>query len=836
MSSGIVGTGGRRLRLSNLDKELYPSGGFTKAHVLDYYRRIAPFMLPHLHGRALTMKRYPDGADGEFFFEKRCPQHRPDWVETADLLKGDEKMTVCLVNNPETLLWTANLASLELHVPLARASSPETPDAMVFDLDPGEPAGLLGCGRVALILRDLFDRVGLEGFVKTSGRKGLHVYVPLNRPETTFAHTRMFSKAVAELLQKRYPALVTARMAKESRTGRVFINWSQNDSSKTMICVYSLRARENPIVSCPVSWDEVENAVKREDPAALVIAQDEALNRTEKHGDLFHDLLTRKQKLPLLDAELRSYEAKRTFAKTPEPKPERRSAGGELRFVVHKHAARALHYDLRLELDGVLKSWAVPKGPSLNPAMKRLAVMVEDHPYDYKDFEGLIPEHSYGAGSVIIWDQGTYRHPAGRNGQENERLLREGLKKGDLKFILDGEKLKGEFALVKTGTDPKSWLLLKKKDGFAGSADILGENRSVVSGRTLEEIAEAAPEKSFGQKKVREIRFREALESEALRAAPAGPMPHAITPMMATPAKEPFDHEEWIFEVKWDGYRAVAEIRDGHVALYSRNQLPLNKKYPQVADALAALGHDALLDGEIVVVDEQGHPDFQMLQDYQKTGKGHLLYYVFDLLHIEGRDLTKLPLLARKELLKNILPAGARIRFSDHIPNEGVHFFKVVRGQGLEGIVAKHAQSVYQIGRRSRQWLKMKTRLTQEAVIAGFTEPKGRRKSFGTLILGVYEGKKLVHIGRSGGGFGAKLLREIRERLDPLIRPECPFAQEPASDAAVTWVQPELVCEVTFHGWTDEGLMRQPVFLRMREDKAARDVVRETPLGGRKGA
>lgn len=836
MSSGIVGTEGRRLRLSNLDKELYPSGGFTKAHVIDYYRRIAPFMLPHLQDRALTMKRYPDGAGGDFFFEKRCPQHRPDWVETAVLLKGDEKMTVCLVNNPETLLWAANLASLELHVPLARASAPETPDAIVFDLDPGEPAGLLECSRVALILRDLFDRVGLAGFVKTSGRKGLHVYVPLNRPETTFAHTRMFSKAVAELLQKRYPALVTALMAKESRMGRVFINWSQNDSSKTMICVYSLRAREHPIVSCPVSWDEVGNAVDRNDPASLVIAADEAVSRAEKRGDLFQDLLTRNQMLPLLDAELRSYEAKRAFAKTPEPKPERRPAGGEHRFVVHKHAARALHYDLRLELDGVLKSWAVPKGPSLNPGVKRLAVMVEDHPYDYKDFEGLIPEHSYGAGSVIIWDQGTYRHPSAKDEKENERLLLAGLKKGDLKFILGGEKLRGEFALVKTGSDAKSWLLLKKKDVFAGRADILAENRSVVSGRTLEEIAEAAPEKSFGQKKVREIRVREVLESEALRAAPAGPMPHAITPMLATLVKEPFDHKDWLFEVKWDGYRAVAEIREGKVVLYSRNQLPLNKKYPQVADALAALGCDALLDGEIVVVDERGHPDFQMLQEYRNSGKGHLLYYVFDLLHLEGHDLTNLPLIARKELLKHIIPPGPRIRFSDHVPNEGIHFFKVVREQGLEGIVAKHAQSVYQIGKRSRQWLKMKTRLTQEAVIAGFTDPRGRRKSFGTLILGVYEGKKLVHIGRSGGGFSARLLREIRERLDPLIQSQCPFAAEPASDTPVTWVKPELVCEVTFHGWTDEGLMRQPVFLRMREDKAARDVVRELPSGGAKGA
>ena len=283
---------------------------------------------------------------------------------------------------------------------------------------------------------------------------------------------------------------------------------------------------------------------------------------------------------------LREYAAKRKFGKTPEPEADLRHTGNRLVFVVHKHAARALHYDLRLELDGVLKSWAVPRGPSLDPSVKRLAVMVEDHPLDYRDFEGVIPEGNYGAGSVIIWDRGLYRHPAAGDENENEKLLRDGLRKGDLKFVLEGEKLRGEFALVKTGKDEKSWLLLKKKDRSAGTGDILKENRSVASHKTLEEVFAAGPEKSSRQKKIEQIRLREALESEELKDAPVTPMPHAIKPMLATLAREPFDHPDWLFEVKWDGYRAVAEIRDGNVALYSRNLLPLNQKFLPIVEAL----------------------------------------------------------------------------------------------------------------------------------------------------------------------------------------------------------------------------------------------------------
>ena len=301
MNRRVVELAGKRLSLSNLEKVIYPSYGFTKAHVLEYYRRISLFILPHLKDRALTLKRYPEGVDKEYFFEKRCPGHRPEWVKTAAVRLDDkEKMTVCMVNDLETLIWVENLASLELHVPLARAGSPQTPDSIVFDLDPGDGADILDCARVALILRDLLSELKLMSYVKTSGKKGLHVYVPLNRQETTFEDTKKFSKAVAEVMQKNYPDLVTAKMAKEYRKGKVFINWSQNDSKKTMVCVYSLRAREKPIASFPLTWKELENLAKQGEPEKLLIMHSEAVSRAEKQGDLFQEVLKEKQKLPYL--------------------------------------------------------------------------------------------------------------------------------------------------------------------------------------------------------------------------------------------------------------------------------------------------------------------------------------------------------------------------------------------------------------------------------------------------------------------------------------------------------------------------------------------------------
>jgi len=299
VSKTFVELAEQRLSLSNLEKDLYPAYGFTKARILEYYRRIAVFILPHMKDRALTLKRYPDGVNKEFFYEKRCPSHRPDWVTTAEIAQHHgASLTACLVNDVQTLIWVANLASLELHVPLARASSPATPDAMVFDLDPGEPANILQCSRVALILRELLSRMGLVSYVKTSGQKGLHVLVPLNRGDTTFEDTRRFSKTVAEVMEKHYPNLVTPNMAKQERAARIFINWSQNSASKTMIAAYSLRAREKPFVSAPLAWSELEKLSGLGDPEKFLFLPADVVDRAEEQGDLFQEVLTKEQKLP----------------------------------------------------------------------------------------------------------------------------------------------------------------------------------------------------------------------------------------------------------------------------------------------------------------------------------------------------------------------------------------------------------------------------------------------------------------------------------------------------------------------------------------------------------
>jgi len=521
---------------------------------------------------------------------------------------------------------------------------------------------------------------------------------------------------------------------------------------------------------------------------------------------------------------LKEYRARRDFEKTPEPRPSQRRTGRPLAFVVQKHSSRRLHYDLRLELDGVMKSWAVPRGPTLNPAIRRLAVAVEDHPLDYREFEGVIPQGSYGAGAVIIWDRGSYHHPASEDRAETEKRMRAGLKKGHITFILDGEKLHGEFALIKTKFSEKSWLLLKARDRAARSTDVLRANRSVASHKTLEGVLQASPEGGAG---VRQVRLREGIERGGVKDAPKVPMPHDVKPMLATLVKEPFDDPDWLFEVKWDGYRAIAEVRDKSVSFYTRNATSLERKFPEIVESLKKLDFEAILDGEVVVVDDKGRPDFQMLQDYRKNRAGHLLYYVFDILYLDNHDLTQMPLVKRKELLKRILPKDPRIRLSGFVRKTGKAFFRAAKRQGLEGIMSKRAESTYQAGKRSREWLKVKVVPTREAVIAGFTAPRGSRKKFGALVLGAYQGKELVYIGHVGSGFDARLLDEIHAKLAPIVRKTSPFKTEPETNEPVTWAKPSLVGEVGFHGWTDSGVMRQPVFLRLRPDKRVREVTRQ---------
>lgn len=517
---------------------------------------------------------------------------------------------------------------------------------------------------------------------------------------------------------------------------------------------------------------------------------------------------------------LTTYHKKRKFNKTPEPKGSQKEISGPLTFVVQKHEATHLHYDFRLELNGVLKSWAVPKGPSINPKDKRLAVMVEDHPIDYATFEGIIPKGNYGAGNVMVWDRGVYSPIAAVGREQAQVILEEQLKKGHLTFVLLGEKLQGEFVLVKThGGEENAWLLIKANDEYASNKNILLEDKSVLTKRSMDEIEKQAVKKE-------EIWFSKPSKLD-LEGLPKGKMPHDIKPMLANTSDEPFDKEDWIFEMKYDGYRAIAEVEEKIVKLYSRNGLSFNEKFSPIVDSLKKFPGDVVLDGEIVVIDEKGKPHFQWIQHYPDEKYGELVYFVFDILYYEGKSLPLQPLYRRKELLKQVLPPLPHIMYSDHIERTGIAMFQQIQKIGIEGIMAKNSQSKYYQGQRTNDWLKIKIQHREEVVIAGFTEPKGGRKYFGALIAGVYKKGKLNYVGHVGGGFDDKLLKSIWNKLQPLKQKNCPFETIPETNAPVTWIKPKLIAEVAFSNWTHEGQMRHPVFLGLREDKNAKDVSEE---------
>ena len=577
---------------------------------------------------------------------------------------------------------------------------------------------------------------------------------------------------------------------------------------------------------------------------------------------------------------LDKYAAKRRFEKTPEPPPSasKSTPAAKPSFCVQRHDATRLHYDFRLEIDGVLKSWAVPKGPSLDPAVKVFAAHVEDHPLEYGDFEGNIPAGNYGGGSVMLWDRGTF-DLLGDVASDAQ------LARGDLKFRLHGEKLNGDFAIVRMKGAKKGneWLLIKKRDEFAAAGwDVEALAYSVLSGRTQEEIARNLPARQTKRqtagaadrvwatsppaKRARAPVRRSAREEPPADVAQAGVgmsadaagtsaratskrrlavlkgaqlagMPAAIEPMTAMLADRVPRGEGWLFEVKWDGVRALAFVDNEEVRLQSRSGLRCERQYPE----LAVMPHhiaasQAVLDGEIAVLDAKGVSQFHLIQpriaNTDPNTIAHLvrstpvIYFAFDLLYLDGYDLRGVALDRRRELLQQVLTPGPSVRISDIFPGAGEDLLDAARENGLEGIVAKHARSIYE-SRRSREWLKIKIVGEQEFVIGGFTQPQGDRDYFGALVLGVHQDGELRWVGNVGTGFDQKLLAALHARLQPLIVPECPFAERPKPDRGITWVKPELVCQVKYANWTPDDHLRAPVFVGLRHDKPGSVVVRE---------
>jgi bifunctional non-homologous end joining protein LigD len=541
---------------------------------------------------------------------------------------------------------------------------------------------------------------------------------------------------------------------------------------------------------------------------------------------------------------LDEYAAKRRFEKTPEPPPAagKSTPAAKPSFCVQRHDATRLHYDFRLEIDGVLKSWAVPKGPSLDPAVKVFAAHVEDHPLEYGDFEGNIPAGNYGGGSVMLWDRGAFD-------LLGDLAADAQLARGDLKFRLHGEKLNGDFAIVRMKGTKKGneWLLIKKRDQFAAAGwDVEALAYSVLSGRTQEEIARNLPaRRNVAQALVPAVsrlvstpaRATSKLHLPTLKGAQLAEMPSTIEPMTAMLAERVPRGADWLFEVKWDGVRAVAFVGHEEVRLQSRSGLRCERQYPE----LAVMPHQiaasqAVLDGEIAVLDAKGVSRFHLIQpriaNTDPNTIAHLVrstpvvYFAFDLLYLDGYDLRGVALDKRRELLRQVLTPGPSIRISDAFPGAGEELLEAARENGLEGIVAKHAGSTYE-SRRSREWLKIKIVGEQEFVIGGFTHPQGDRDYFGALVLGVHQDGELRWVGNVGTGFDQKLLANLHARLQPLIVPKCPFAERPKPDRGITWVKPELVCQVKYANWTPDDHLRAPVFLGLRNDKPAPGVVRE---------
>jgi bifunctional non-homologous end joining protein LigD len=530
---------------------------------------------------------------------------------------------------------------------------------------------------------------------------------------------------------------------------------------------------------------------------------------------------------------LREYRRKRDFKKTPEPAGQVAEAPREHErsYLIQKHAASRLHYDFRLELEGVLKSWAVPKGPSLDPADKRLAMHVEDHPLEYGEFEGIIPKGQYGGGTVLLWDRGTWE-PIG----DPHKSYRA----GSLKFTLKGKKLRGGWALVKIGGrrkdgDDRSWLLIKERDQQArpGQADsiVASEPKSVATGRTIEEIAAAGDRVWHSNRDGGDSASPHPAEVPGARRAA---MPKFVQPQLATLVERPPDGNGWLHELKHDGYRILARVEHRRAKLFSRNAHDWTEKFPAVAEAVGRLPvEEAILDGEVTVLLPDGTSSFQALQNFGSSiTRGQLAYMIFDLLYLDGRDLTGARLDDRKAALARLLASGsdraAVLRYSDHVVGAGADFFARACKLGLEGIVSKKRDAPYR-GTRGADWLKVKCLKQQEIVIGGYTEPEGSRIGIGALLGGVYESGRLVYVGKIGTGFDNRTLRDLQQRLSRLEQKMSPFASRPAGAARAHWVKPELVGQVSFSEWTSDGKLRHPAFQGLREDKPADSVVRERP-------
>jgi bifunctional non-homologous end joining protein LigD len=809
----VVTVEGRTIKLSNLDKVLYPQTETTKADVLSYYAQVGPTMLPHLRDRPATRKRWPDGV-GEVkgkrptvFFNKDLGAGTPDWIQRRTIAHKDHDNDYPVINDLATLTWLAQLAALEIHVPQWRFGpdgKPQNPDRLVLDLDPGPGVSLTECAWIATLARDILRDIGHDPVPVTSGSKGIHLYAPLDGSQTPEQATEV-ARELALALESDHPDLVISSMKRSERDGKVFIDWSQNNGAKTTVSPYSLRGRDRPMVAAPRTWEELE------DPALRQLEYEEVITRLADLGDPLAPLA------PGAGRDLlATYRSMRDPTKTPEPVPGGPPDGHQegFRFVIQEHHARRLHYDVRLEHDGVLASWAVPKAPPTDPTINHLAVRTEDHPMEYLTFHGTIPKGQYGAGAMRVWDTGIYRLHKWREGKEVIVTLF-----GQPDGGLGGVR---KFALIHTGSGDsqpeKNWLM-----------HLMETDPEDMEGRP--EPVEMRPEPVEGQGAAEQVDF-----------------PEQVEPMLATltDAAHFGDESGWAFEMKWDGVRTTAYLAGGRVKLVSRKGRDDTQAYFDVADQLSTIKvKRAILDGEVVVMDAAGRPNFGLLQhrinltkpgDIERAARTYpAQLMLFDILELNGQSSIKKTYQERREILENLIPAepGSRIQVPPIFEGDLRAALETADQLRLEGVVAKRRNSIYQPGRRTHTWLKIKLHHAQEVVIGGWRPGQGRRDGgVGSLLMGVPTEAGLHYVGRVGSGFNDRQLDDIQAKLEKLGRKTSPFIDVPREDARdAYWVTPSLVGEVTYGELTEPGRLRHPVWRGLRPDKSPDEVVWERPAG-----
>ncbi len=801
----VVTVEGRTIKLTNLDKVLYPQTQTTKADVLSYYAQVGPTMLPHLRDRPATRKRWPDGV-GEVkgkrptvFFNKDLGAGTPDWVPRGTIAHKDHDNDYPVINDLATLSWLAQLAALEIHVPQWRFGpdgNPQNPDRLVLDLDPGPGVTLAECARIAMLVRDILRDIGHDPIPVTSGSKGIHLYAPLDGSQTPEQATEV-ARELAVALESDHPDLVISSMKRSERNGKVFIDWSQNNGAKTTVSPYSLRGRDRPMVAAPRTWEELE------DPDLRQLEYPEVITRLADLGDPLAPLAAGVRR-----DRLTTYRSMRDPARTPEPVPASPPDGHHdgFRFVIQEHHARRLHYDVRLEHDGVLASWAVPKAPPTDSRINHLAVRTEDHPMEYLTFHGTIPKGEYGAGNMSVWDAGTYRLHKWNEGKEVVVTLF-----GQPDGGLGGVR---KFALIHTGTGDsqpdKNWLMhLMETD----PEDRQEPSTSAVEGQTSDQAID---------------------------------FPEQVDPMLATltDAAHFGDESGWAFEMKWDGVRAVAYLAGGRVKLLSRKGRDDTGAYFEVARELAKIKvQTAILDGEVVVMDAAGRPNFGLLQhrinltkpaDIERAAKTYpAQLMLFDIVELNGQSLIKKRYEERRAILEDVArpEPESLIQVPPIFEGDLQAALETGRLLQLEGVVAKRRNSTYQPGRRAHTWLKIKLHRAQEVVIGGWRPGQGLRSGgVGSLLMGIPTEAGLHYVGRVGSGFNDRQLDEMQTRLEKLSRKTSPFIDVPREDARdAHWVTPSLVGEVTYGELTGPGRLRHPVWRGLRPDKLPREVVWELP-------